>query len=83
VSVGEIYGGEKSRLGYIVVRNIASETGEVKVVSNIGFLGGGGTLGALAKLQKATVSFVVSVCLSPSVRPHGTTQLPLDGFFFK
>jgi len=27
---------------------------------------------------KATVSFVISVC--PSVRPHGTARLPLDGF---
>jgi len=34
-------------------------------------------LGAFAKLQKATISFVMSVC--PSVRPNGTTQLPLDG----
>ena len=31
-------------------------------------------LGAFAKLRKATVSFVMSV------RPHGTTRLPLDGF---
>jgi hypothetical protein len=30
-------------------------------------------LGAFTKLQKATISFVMSVC------PHGT-QLPLDGF---
>jgi len=31
---------------------------------------------------KATISFVVSVCLSVSsfARPHGTTRLPLDGF---
>ena len=33
-----------------------------------------------ARLQKreATISFVMSAC--PSVRPHGTTRLPLDGF---
>ena len=39
-------------------------------------------LGALAKLRKATVSFV-NVCLSvyrPSFRPHGATRYPLDGF---
>ena len=35
-------------------------------------------LGAIAKLRKATISFVMSVC--PSVRPRGTTRLPLDGF---
>jgi hypothetical protein len=35
------------------------------------------TLGAFLKLQKATVSFVMSV--SRSFR-HGTTRLPLDGF---
>lgn len=40
-------------------------------------------LGALSKLQKATVRFVMasfrlSVCLS--VRPHGTTRLPVDVF---
>ena len=34
--------------------------------------------GAFAKLQKATITFVMSVCLS--VCPHGTTRLPLDGF---
>ena len=28
--------------------------------------------------KKATVSFVMSVCLP--VRPHGTTHLPFDGF---
>ena len=37
-------------------------------------------LGAFAKLQKATISFVMRVC--PSVRPHGTTQLPLDEFWW-
>ena len=31
-------------------------------------------LGAFAKLRKATSSFVMSV------RPHGTTRSPLDGF---
>ena len=31
-------------------------------------------LGAFAKLRKATISFVVSV------RPHGTTRFPLEGF---
>ena len=35
-------------------------------------------LGAFTKLQKGTVSFVMSA--RPSVRPHGTTVLPLDGF---
>ena len=34
-------------------------------------------LGAFAKLRKATISFVMSVCLS--VCPHAT-RLPLDGF---
>jgi len=33
-------------------------------------------VGALAKLQKVTVSFIMSVCL------HGKTQLPLDGFLW-
>jgi len=33
-----------------------------------------------ANQRKAAVSFVMlPVC--PSVRPHGTTRLPLDGFF--
>jgi hypothetical protein len=36
------------------------------------------SLDALTKLRKATISFVMSVCLS--VRPHGTSRLPLDGF---
>ena len=35
-------------------------------------------VGAFAKLRKATVSFVMSV--RPSVRPHGTTLMQLDGF---
>ena len=30
--------------------------------------------GAFAKLRKATISFVMSV------RPHGTTGFPIDGF---
>ena len=34
-------------------------------------------LGAFANLQKATISFVMSV--RPSVSPHGTTRFPLDG----
>jgi hypothetical protein len=34
--------------------------------------------GALEKLRKAIISFVVSV--SPSVCAHGTTRIPLDGF---
>jgi hypothetical protein len=37
-------------------------------------LNDGPFLGAFAKLRKATVSFVMSVC------PHGTTRLSLDGF---
>ena len=32
------------------------------------------TLGAVAKLRTTTISFAPSVC------PHGTTRLPLDGF---
>lgn len=35
-------------------------------------------LGAFAKLLKATVSLVMFVHLA--VSPHGTTQLPMDGF---
>ena len=35
-------------------------------------------LGTLTKLQKANMNFVMSVC--PSVRPHGTTRVPLDRF---
>jgi hypothetical protein len=39
-------------------------------------------LGVLAKLQKATIRLVMSVCPSVplSVFPHGTTRPPLDGF---
>ena len=35
--------------------------------------------GAFAKLRKTNISFIMSVCPSvrPSVRPHGTTRLPL------
>jgi len=36
-------------------------------------------LGAFEKLRKATISFVMSVRLSPSVRPHETSRLPLKG----
>jgi hypothetical protein len=35
-------------------------------------------LGMFAKLQKTAISFVMSV--HPSVCPHGTNWLPLDGF---
>jgi hypothetical protein len=35
-------------------------------------------LGAFAKLRKATISFVLCVCLS--IRPHGTSRLPMGGF---
>ena len=35
-------------------------------------------LDAFTKLRKAITSFVMSVC--PSIRPHGTTRLPLDEF---
>jgi len=38
-------------------------------------------LGAFAKFEKTTISFVISVCLSrPFVRPHLTTRFPLGGF---
>jgi len=37
-------------------------------------------LSLFAKSRKATVSFVMFVRLG--VCPHGTTRLPLDGFFF-
>jgi len=36
-------------------------------------------LGAFAELVIATISFVMSV--GPSVCPHQTTRLPLDGFW--
>ena len=35
-------------------------------------------LGVFAKLRSATVSFVMSLCLS--IRPCDATRLPLDGF---
>jgi hypothetical protein len=38
-------------------------------------------LDAFTALRKATVTFVMSAC--PSIRPHGMTRLPLDGFFMK
>jgi hypothetical protein len=34
-------------------------------------------IGTFAKLLKATISFM---SIRPSVCPHGTTRLPLDGF---
>jgi hypothetical protein len=34
--------------------------------------------GEFAKLRKSTIRFVISVF--PSLRPHGKTRLPLDGF---
>jgi len=34
-SVGEVYWGKKSRLGYLFVRNIGLGTDEVKIVSYI------------------------------------------------
>jgi len=37
-------------------------------------------LGALAQLQKTIVSFVMPV--RPSMRPHGTTRLSLNGFLW-
>jgi hypothetical protein len=36
------------------------------------------SLGAFAKLRKATISLVMSVC--PSVPTHGKTRLPLNKF---
>ena len=38
----------------------------------------GRSLGAFANFHRATISFAMSV--RPSVFPHGTTLLPLDGF---
>ena len=32
-------------------------------------------------IRKATISVIISAC--PSVSPHGTTRLPLDGFSWK
>jgi hypothetical protein len=37
-------------------------------------------LGAFANLRKAIIRSVISIC--PSVCPHGTTLLPLDGFWW-
>ena len=36
------------------------------------------SLGTFAKLRKATISFVMSVC--PSTHLHGTNRLPLNRF---
>jgi len=38
-------------------------------------------LGPIAKLKKATVSFVMSVC--PSIHLHGQMLLPQDRFLLK
>ena len=46
--------------------------------AGVPFLAGDEFLGAFAELLKVTISFVMSVRLS--VRQHGTTRLPLDGF---
>jgi hypothetical protein len=42
----------------------------------------GHVLGAFVTFPKSTISLVMSVwrAVCPSVRPHGTTRLPLDGF---
>jgi len=40
-------------------------------------------LGAFAKLRKATISFVMSLSLSLSIRAHGTTRLPQERFSWK
>ena len=37
--------------------------------------------GALSDFRKATISFIMSVRPSLPHCPHGTTELPLDGFF--
>ena len=37
-------------------------------------------LDTLAKLRKTAISLGISSC--PSVRPHGTTRLSLDGFSY-
>jgi hypothetical protein len=42
---------------------------EINLISNLNNI-----IFAFAKLRKATISFVMSVC------PHATTPLPLDGF---
>ena len=70
--------------------NVYSSTLDLKLCSacRTNFRGGG----VIAKLRKATISFVmticqcvsvcvcVCVCVCGSVRPHATTRLPLDGF---
>ena len=52
------------------------------LVPNLNFLSSWPLLCLLAKLRKATFSFVISVHLSvcPSVSPHKTTQLTLKEF---
>ena len=35
-------------------------------------------LGAFEKLQKAIINFAMSHC--PSLCPHGTTEVPVEGF---
>jgi hypothetical protein len=42
-------------------------------MSRVGHTSQNRNLGMFAKLQKATLSFIISI------RSHGTTQLPLDG----
>ena len=37
-------------------------------------------LGTFAKLRKATISVVICLSVCLSIRPLGTTRLPLDGF---
>jgi hypothetical protein len=36
--------------------------------------------GAFSEFRKATISVVMRLYVRPSIRPHGTTWLPLDGF---
>jgi len=38
------------------------------------FEAGTAFLGTFQKLRKTTINFIMSVC------PHGTSQLPMDGF---
>jgi len=53
-----------------------------RTVAKISFLNKKLTAGqirdAFANLRKSTTSFIMSVC--PSIRPHGTTRVSLDGF---
>ena len=51
--------------------NLVSGCNWLAVVSGVRFLG------AFARLRKAAISFIMSVC------PHGTTRLPLGGFWWK